>query len=82
MSAPVLVLFSYHPSAEILDYAATKAAIVGFTKGLAKKMLEKGIRVNAVAPGPVWTPLVVSSLSADINAVFGADVSDTIEYAR
>jgi NAD(P)-dependent dehydrogenase (short-subunit alcohol dehydrogenase family) len=42
-------VFSYDPSAEILDYAATKAAIVGFTKGLADKLLEKGIRVNAVA---------------------------------
>jgi NAD(P)-dependent dehydrogenase (short-subunit alcohol dehydrogenase family) len=41
--------FSYDPSAEILDYATTKAAIVGFTKGLADKLLEKGIRVNAVA---------------------------------
>jgi NAD(P)-dependent dehydrogenase (short-subunit alcohol dehydrogenase family) len=48
-SARVLRLFSYDPSAEILDYATTKAAIVGFTKGLADKLLEKGIRVNCVA---------------------------------
>ena len=68
--------------AGILDYATTKAAIVAFTKGLAEKMLEKGIRVNSVAPGPVWTPLIVSSLPADKSAVFGADVSYIAEYAR
>ena len=44
-----LLLFSYDPSAEILDYATTKAAIVGFTKGLADSLIEKGIRVNWVA---------------------------------
>jgi len=64
---------AYQPSPEILDYATTKAAIVAFTKGLAEKMLEKGIRVNCVAPGPVWTPLIVSSLPKDKSAVFGAD---------
>ncbi|CAF1140374.1 unnamed protein product [Rotaria sordida] len=62
---------AYDPSAEILDYAVTKAAIVGFTKGLARKLLEKGIRVNCVAPGPVWTPLVVASFPKDKNAKFG-----------
>ncbi|MEE7546621.1 SDR family oxidoreductase, partial [Xanthomonas sp. Kuri4-1] len=41
----------------LLDYASTKAAIVNFTQGLAQQVAEKGIRVNAVAPGPVWTPL-------------------------
>jgi NAD(P)-dependent dehydrogenase (short-subunit alcohol dehydrogenase family) len=45
----IFIWFSYDPSAEILDYATTKAAIVGFTKGLADKLLEKGIRVNCVA---------------------------------
>jgi NAD(P)-dependent dehydrogenase (short-subunit alcohol dehydrogenase family) len=48
---------SYQPSASLLDYASTKAAIAAFTKALAKQVADKGIRVNAVAPGPVWTPL-------------------------
>jgi NAD(P)-dependent dehydrogenase (short-subunit alcohol dehydrogenase family) len=48
---------AYQPSPHLLDYAATKAAINNFTKSLAKQVIEKGIRVNAVAPGPVWTPL-------------------------
>jgi NAD(P)-dependent dehydrogenase (short-subunit alcohol dehydrogenase family) len=48
---------AYQPSAILLDYAPTKAAIVAFTKALAKQLAFKGIRVNAVAPGPVWTPL-------------------------
>ncbi len=48
---------SYQPSPTLLDYASTKAAITAFTKSLAKQIASKGIRVNAVAPGPVWTPL-------------------------
>jgi NAD(P)-dependent dehydrogenase (short-subunit alcohol dehydrogenase family) len=48
------------PSPNLLDYAGTKAAIINFTKSLSKQLAEKGIRVNAVAPGPVWTPLQVS----------------------
>lgn len=48
---------SYQPSPGLLDYASTKGAITSFTKGLAKMLIEKGIRVNAVAPGPIWTPL-------------------------
>lgn len=48
---------SYQPSPGLLDYAATKGAITAFTKGLAKQLASKGVRVNAVAPGPIWTPL-------------------------
>jgi len=48
---------AYQPAENLLDYAPTKSAIVAFTKSLAKQVLSKGIRVNAVAPGPIWTPL-------------------------
>ncbi len=48
---------SYQPSPGLLDYASTKGAITAFTKSLAKMLIKKGIRVNAVAPGPIWTPL-------------------------
>jgi NAD(P)-dependent dehydrogenase (short-subunit alcohol dehydrogenase family) len=51
---------SYDPQPELLDYASTKGAILIFTKALAKQLAERGIRVNAVAPGPVWTPLQVA----------------------
>ena len=62
---------AYHPSAAILDYATTKGAIVAFTKGLAQGLIERGIRVNCVAPGPVWTPLVVASFKKEKNEQFG-----------
>ena len=51
---------AFSPNAHLLDYAATKSAIVGFTKALAKQLAPKGIRVNSVAPGPVWTALQIS----------------------
>jgi len=51
---------AYQPSPDLLDYAATKSAIIAFTRALAKQVASKGIRVNSVAPGPVWTPLQVS----------------------
>ncbi len=58
-------------SAELLDYAATKGAIHAFTKSLASNVLERGIRVNAVAPGPVWTPLNPADKAAEDVAEFG-----------
>ncbi|MEU0257390.1 SDR family oxidoreductase [Streptomyces sp. NPDC006184] len=53
---------AYQPSPHLLDYAMTKGAIVTFTQGLAQMLAERGIRVNAVAPGPVWTPLIPATL--------------------
>jgi NAD(P)-dependent dehydrogenase (short-subunit alcohol dehydrogenase family) len=61
------------PSPQLLHYAATKGAISTFTKGLAQELAERGIRVNGVAPGPIWTPLVVMSFPGEKNAQFGAD---------
>ncbi|MFF8882869.1 SDR family oxidoreductase [Streptomyces flaveolus] len=53
---------AYKPSPHLLDYAMTKSAIVTFTQGLAQMLIDRGIRVNAVAPGPVWTPLIPATL--------------------
>jgi NAD(P)-dependent dehydrogenase (short-subunit alcohol dehydrogenase family) len=61
------------PSPQLLHYASTKGAISTFTKGLAQEVAERGIRVNAIAPGPIWTPLVTMSFPAEKNARFGAD---------
>jgi NAD(P)-dependent dehydrogenase (short-subunit alcohol dehydrogenase family) len=60
-------------SKELLDYSATKGAIHAFTKSLAQNLVDKGIRVNCVAPGPVWTPLNVTAKSAEAVVQFGAD---------
>lgn len=62
---------AYQPKPHILDYAATKGAIVTFTKGLAQELIKRGIRVNCVAPGPVWTPLVAQSFSEEKLKEFG-----------
>ncbi|MCQ6282639.1 SDR family oxidoreductase [Bacillus sp. EB600] len=56
---------AYYGSEHLMDYTATKGANVGFTRALANNLIEKGIRVNAVAPGRIWTPLIPSSFSAD-----------------
>lgn len=64
---------AYRGSEHLVDYAATKGAIVSFTRSLAKNLAEKNIRVNAVAPGPVWTPLVVYSFDAEQLEKFGKD---------
>jgi len=60
-------------SKELLDYSATKGAIHAFTKSLAQNLVERGVRVNCVAPGPVWTPLNPSDQSGEEVAQFGAD---------
>lgn len=65
---------AYRGSPTLLDYASTKGAIVAFTRALAHALVEKGIRVNAVAPGPVWTPLIPSTFPAEKTSKFGTDV--------
>jgi NAD(P)-dependent dehydrogenase (short-subunit alcohol dehydrogenase family) len=61
-------------SKELLDYSSTKGAIHAFTKSLAQNLVERGIRVNCVAPGPVWTPLNPADQDAEKVAKFGSDV--------
>jgi NAD(P)-dependent dehydrogenase (short-subunit alcohol dehydrogenase family) len=65
---------AYRGSPKLLDYSSTKGAIVTFTRSLAHNLVEKGIRVNAVAPGPIWTPLIVGSFEEDKVKTFGSDV--------
>jgi NAD(P)-dependent dehydrogenase (short-subunit alcohol dehydrogenase family) len=78
---------AYQPSEQLLAYAATKAAIVNLTKSLAKLAAKQGVRVNAVAPGPVWTPLIPSTMPESKvkdfgeNTVFGRP-AQPIELAR
>lgn len=62
---------AYRGSEHLMDYAATKGAIVSFTRSLAKNLAENGIRVNEVAPGPIWTPLVIDSFDAAHLRKFG-----------
>ena len=62
---------AYRGSPHLIDYASTKGAIVAFTRSLAENLKERKIRVNAVAPGPVWTPLIPASFPADHVAQFG-----------
>lgn len=65
---------AYRGSPHLIDYASTKGAIVSFTRSLSQQLAPRGIRVNAVAPGPVWTPLIPSTFSAKQVATFGSDV--------
>lgn len=64
---------AYKGSPTLLDYSSTKGAIVAFTRSLSQALVDKGIRVNAVAPGPIWTPLIPSTFPADKVAAFGSD---------
>jgi NAD(P)-dependent dehydrogenase (short-subunit alcohol dehydrogenase family) len=64
---------AYQGNKHLLDYSSTKGAIVSFTRSLALNLVEKKIRVNAVAPGPIWTPLIPASFEADKVAEFGSD---------
>jgi NAD(P)-dependent dehydrogenase (short-subunit alcohol dehydrogenase family) len=64
---------AFNPSPNLLDYASTKCAIVGFTKALSKMVMKQGVRVNAVAPGPVWTPLIPSTFDPEKTKEFGAN---------
>ena len=65
---------AYRGSGHLIDYASTKGAIVAFTRSLAQNLAERKIRVNAVAPGPIWTPLIPASFEPDKVESFGKDV--------
>ncbi|MBM7653724.1 SDR family oxidoreductase [Neobacillus cucumis] len=64
---------AYHGNEQLLDYSATKGAIVTFTRSLSMSLAKQGIRVNGVAPGPIWTPLIPSTFPEDQVATFGSD---------
>ena len=64
---------AYQPSPSLLDYASTKGALLNFTKGLSQELAPKGIRVNTVAPGPIWTPLIPATMPAEQVSSFGEE---------
>lgn len=64
---------AYRGSGHLIDYASTKGAVLAFTRSLSANLAEKGIRVNAVAPGPIWTPLIASTFSKKKVSEFGSD---------
>jgi NAD(P)-dependent dehydrogenase (short-subunit alcohol dehydrogenase family) len=64
---------AYEGNEQLIDYSATKGAIVAFTRSLAKSLIQQGIRVNGVAPGPIWTPLIPSTFTSDQVATFGSN---------
>ncbi len=66
---------AYQGNKDLIDYSATKGAIVALTRSLSLSLVEKGIRVNGVAPGPIWTPLIPASYSAEEVATFGRGTS-------
>jgi NAD(P)-dependent dehydrogenase (short-subunit alcohol dehydrogenase family) len=65
---------AYQGNPTLLDYSSTKGAIVAFTRSLSQQLIDKGIRVNAVAPGPIWTPLIPATMPEEKVASFGKDV--------
>jgi NAD(P)-dependent dehydrogenase (short-subunit alcohol dehydrogenase family) len=65
---------AYRGSAALIDYSSTKGAIVSFTRSLAHSIVKQGIRVNAVAPGPIWTPLIPATFPGEKVETFGSDV--------
>ncbi|HSF72558.1 MAG TPA: SDR family oxidoreductase, partial [Microcoleus sp.] len=66
---------AYKGNQQLLDYSSTKGAIVAFTRSLSQSLAEKGIRVNGVAPGPIWTPLIPATFSEEKVEKFGADTA-------
>lgn len=78
---------AYDPSPQLVAYAATKAAVLSMTKSIAGIAMKKGVRVNAVAPGPVWTPLIPSTMPAEKVKNFGGNTdfgrpAQPVELAR
>ena len=64
---------AYEGNPQLIDYSSTKGAIVSFTRALSNSIVGRGIRVNAVAPGPIWTPLIPASYPAEKVEMFGSD---------